>query len=63
MQIRRVSRNEFDVFGNKGFEDWSRVRRFHWGYKVVKGLELPREILRDVYKHIERYPNGSIHNL
>ena len=63
MQIRRVDHNTYDVFGNTGFDAWTRVRRFHWGYKVVNGVELPREILRDVAANIAEHPNGSVNNL
>lgn len=63
MQIRRVNRNQFDVFGNTGFDNWSRVQRFPWGYKVVNGNPLPKEIIRDVAANISEYPNGSVRNL
>lgn len=63
MLIRRVNKQEFDVFGNQGFDSWSRVRKFHWGYKVVKGVQIPRDIMKYVMINIENHPKGCLENL
>jgi hypothetical protein len=63
MQIRKLGRYTFDVFQGNGFGGWSRVRQFHWGYKVVGGDRLPRNELQDVINKLERFPNGSINEV
>lgn len=63
MQIRKVDHNVFDIFQGKGFDEWSRVRRYHWGYKVVNGLRLDREQLNVVSTKLERHPAGGIENV
>ena len=63
MQIRQLNRNTYDVFGGTGFDNWTRVRRFHWGIKQIDGTFLPRPLLRDVSAAIEQNPRGSIHNV
>ncbi len=63
MQIRKLNSNTFDVFGDVGFDNWTRVRRFHWGFKQIGGLFLARPVLREVVATIEAHPHGSVENL
>jgi len=63
MLIRQLNRNTYDVFGGTGFDNWTRVRRFHWGIKQVDGVFLPRPLLRDVSTAIEVCPQGSLNNI
>lgn len=63
MQVRQLDRHVFDVFLGTGFNQWSRVRRFHWGYKVVNGNFLPKEILKEVSSTINQNPHGSLENI
>jgi len=63
MQIRKLDKNTFDVFGETGFDSWTRVRRFHWGIKQIGGLFLPRPVLQLVSAAIAANPNGSIENV
>ena len=63
MQIRKVDRNTFDVFGGVGFDNWTRVRKFHWGFKPIQGTFLPRDVLKEVIDRIQQHPHGSIENV
>jgi len=53
MKICRVSRYVFDVFGGVGWENWSRIRKFPWGYKVVNGMYLNKEAMTASVNAIE----------
>ena len=63
MLIRKLDKNTFDVFGEIGFDSWTRVRRYHWGMKQVAGVFLPRPVLQAVITAIESNPNGSLENI
>lgn len=60
MQVRKLDRNTFDVYGGQGFENWSRIRRFHWGVKVIDGIKLDRATLSEVEEDILMFPDGHI---
>jgi len=60
MQIRKHSKFVFDVFQGNGFDCWTRIRKFHWGYKVVNGNWLPKNELQSVIQKLDQFPNGSI---
>lgn len=53
MFIKKLHSNVFDVFLGKGFDQWSRVRRGHWGVSVVAGSRLPKTLLREVESHLK----------
>lgn len=53
MFIKRLQPNVFDVFLGKGFDNWSRVRRGHWGVSVIAGNRLPKSTLREVQETIK----------
>jgi hypothetical protein len=40
--------NVFDVFLGKGFDQWTRVRRAHWGCVVVAGNKIPHYLLKQI---------------
>ena len=63
MQIRRLNTHTFDIFGGVGFDNWTRIRRFHWGWKQIGGTFLKRELLKEVCDKVERYPTGCIDNV
>jgi len=63
MQIRKLDRYTFDVFQGQGFDQWSRIHKFHWGYKVVNGNKLPKSELQNVIQKIQQFPNGSINEV
>jgi len=63
MLIRKLNQNTFDVFGDVGFDNWTRIKRFHWGFKPVAGVFLARPVLREVAAAIEAHPEGSIENV
>ena len=48
MLIRKLHGNVFDVFLGKGFNNWTRVRRGHWGVSVIAGNRIPKSVLREV---------------
>ena len=62
MLIRKVDRNTYDVFGGVGW-NWTRLRKFHWGFKPIQGEFLPRETLKEVIDRLTHNPNGSIENV
>lgn len=63
MLIRKLSPGIYDVFGDVGFDSWTRVRRYHWGMKQVAGVFLPRPVLQLVSAAINENPNGSLENI
>lgn len=74
MIIRKLDRNTYDVFGGIGWprEDavpyasnaqWTRIRRFHWGFKPIAGAFLPRQVLNVVIDALLRHPEGSLENV
>lgn len=48
MLIKKLHSNVFDVFLGNGFNNWSRVKRTHYGVSVVQGNRLPHSILRNI---------------
>jgi hypothetical protein len=74
MIIRKLDRNTYDVFGGIGWpkEDavayasnaqWTRIRRFHWGFKPIAGTFLPRQLLHNVIQTILNHPDGNLENV
>lgn len=63
MLIRKVNNNVFDVFGNKGFDTWTRVRAHHHGFSVVAGQRVEPAIFRSIISAIKANPDGSINNV
>lgn len=55
MHIRKLAPNVFDVFLGKGFDNWSRVRRGHWGASVIAGQRLPKGMLKKIAVTLERF--------
>ena len=48
MFVKKLHRNVFDVFMGNGYENWTRVKRTHYGVSVVAGQRLPHSLLRNV---------------
>jgi hypothetical protein len=44
--IKRLNQNHYDVFIGNGWDNWTRVRRHHWGVAVVDGKKLSREAIK-----------------
>lgn len=63
MQIRQLNRYTFDVFLGNGFDNWSRVRKQHWGVSVVAGNRLAKPEIKAVFETLEKHPRGSTENL
>jgi hypothetical protein len=63
MLIRKVDRYTYDVFGDVGFDNWSRIHKFPWGYKVVKGIRLDKELMDQVIQKLQEFPRGSLQNV
>ena len=53
MFIKRLAPNIYDVFLDKGWDKWTRVKRNHWGVSVLKGNRLPRGILKQVAEKVQ----------
>lgn len=74
MIIRKLDKNTFDVFGGIGWPiadavegassaQWTRVRRFHWGFKQIGGTWLQRPLFQEVVAAIGNNPQGSLENV
>ena len=48
MFVKRLNKNHYDVFIGNGWNNWTRLRRNHWGMSVVAGQRLPREVLKQL---------------
>lgn len=48
MFIKKLHSNVYDVFLGNGFNNWSRVKRTHYGVSVVQGNRLPHGLLRQI---------------
>jgi hypothetical protein len=48
MFIKRLNANHYDVFLDNGWDNWTRIRRHHWGVTVVAGKKLPREAIKEL---------------
>lgn len=46
--IKRLDGKTFDVFTGNGFNNWTRVKRFHWGIKPVQGKFLNRQQIHEL---------------
>ncbi len=63
MQVRQLNRGTYDVFLGVGFDNWSRVRKFHWGVKVVDGNRLPKDAIIAIEEAIINNPHGNVDNV
>jgi len=54
MFIKKLHPHVFDVFLGKGFDNWTRIRRGHWGVSVVAGSRLPKSLLKEVEHALPR---------
>jgi hypothetical protein len=52
MFVKRLDRNHYDVFIGNGWNNWTRIRRNHWGVSVVAGNRLPRDIIHQLNERI-----------
>jgi hypothetical protein len=52
MFVKRLDRNHYDVFIGNGWNNWTRIRRNHWGVSVVAGNRLPREAIHELNQRI-----------
>lgn len=48
MFIKRLNRNLYDVFIGNGWNNWTRIRRNHWGVAYVDGARLSRETIHEL---------------
>ena len=48
MFVKRLDKNHYDVFIGNGWNNWTRVRRNHWGVSVVAGNRLSRETIHEL---------------
>jgi hypothetical protein len=53
MFIKRLSPRIYDVFVGNGWNNWSRVRRNHWGIALIDGNGLSRDVLNMVKQRLE----------
>ncbi len=52
MFVKRLDRVYFDVFLGDGWDNWTRVRRNHWGVSVVAGNRLPKEAIHELNQRL-----------
>lgn len=48
MFIKKLHPHVFDVFLGNGYNNWTRVRRGHWGVSVIAGNRLPKALLKEI---------------
>ena len=48
MFIKRLHPNVYDVFVGNGWDNWTRVKRTHYGVSVVGGKRVPRSVLKEI---------------
>jgi hypothetical protein len=48
MFIKKLSPGVYDVFIGNGWDNWTRIRRRHWGVQIVAGNRLPRETIHQL---------------
>lgn len=53
MLIKKLHNNVYDCFLGNGFNNWTRVRRTHYGVSVVGGNRVPRSVLRDIEHNVK----------
>lgn len=46
--LKRLDRVHYDVFIGNGWDNWTRIKRNHWGVQVVAGKPLPRATIREL---------------
>jgi hypothetical protein len=52
MFIKRLAPNIYDVFVGNGWDNWTRVRRAHWGVAFLAGKKLNRTQLNHVRERV-----------
>ena len=57
--VKQVSRYVFDVFGGVGYDQWTRVRKQHWGIVPVAGERITRTQAKQIEQALGSFPNGS----
>lgn len=62
VQVRPVAPYTYDVFLGNGFDNWSRVKKHHWGMSLLQGERLERSILNTLHEIVKDHPNGSVHS-
>lgn len=50
--IKRLDKNQYDVFIGNGWDNWTRIRRQHWGVQYVAGKRLPRSIISELNERL-----------
>ena len=63
MQIRRTEKYVYDVFLGTGFDQWVRVRKYKWGYRILNGVRVAREAMKEMIDRLDKYPDGSLENV
>lgn len=58
--LRQASRYTYDVFVGQGWDNWSRVRKNHWGLTNLSGRTLAPHHLKSLSKVIMQHPQGSL---
>lgn len=52
MFIKRLTKIYYDVFMGTGWNNWTRVRRNHWGMTYIAGAHLPRETIKQLNERL-----------
>ena len=52
MFVKRLNKNHYDVFIGNGWNNWTRIRRNHWGVSVVAGSRLNRDVIHKLNERI-----------
>ncbi len=52
MFIKRLSPNVYDVFIGNGWDNWTRVRKGHWGVSYQAGKPINRNLLNQIKERV-----------
>lgn len=62
-QVLQSGRYLYDVFIGMGYDNWTRVRRNHWGVSVVAGNRLGKGLLNSLSEAVKNNPVGSYNSV
>lgn len=52
MFIKRLEQNVYDVFVGTQWDEWTRVRRYPWGVRILAGLKLSQDSMKELRKKL-----------
>lgn len=62
IQVRPAAKYVYDVFLGHGWDNWSRVRKHHWGFAVIGGRKLSANVLNVLPAIVQEFPEGHLNS-